>query len=235
MIIKRTIAFILILFTLSQLPIYAANSYITIDPYHYSTHILGEDLVIYGDTDFSNVTLGLFYPKDQGYNGLSKYIQTISRDELKNGYSIPTGTFSRLWPCGNWKVKVQYGDIYDEIFINMQEEAAFDRKLRVVEYENSALKEIKAYPIRGMVFKNNVLSFSLEDGSLIKIYAWNNLSPVAYGDGKVFVATYKDGYLTNTKTYEGTISYFGHHISLKLSENKTIKLFYWDDNLKPIQ
>lgn len=215
-------------------PVGAANSYITIHPYPYSTHVLGEDLVIYGDTDFGNVTLGLFYPRDQGYNGMSKFVMTISANELRQGYVIHTGAYSRLWPTGDWRIKVQNGNVSDEIYITMSEEPVYDQVLKVVEYEDSALTSITSYATRGVLFKDNVLSFTLEDETAVKIYSWNNLKPTDQGEGKIYIASYNDGYLTSLKSYEGTLSSFGYHISLKIDENKAVKLLYWDENLTPV-
>ena len=85
---------ILICIIASSVPAFAAENYVTLTPYPYSSHVLGEDLVIYGDTNLSNITLGLFYP-EEGYKGWAKFIQTITAKALRNGYVIPTETVSR--------------------------------------------------------------------------------------------------------------------------------------------
>jgi hypothetical protein len=176
----------------------AKDSYVKLDPFPYSTHVLGEDLVIYGDTDFSSVTLGLFYPKDQGYMGYAKFVITISGDELRKGYVIPTETYSRLWPEGNWSVVVQNGTARDEITIPMAEEAYYNRYLRVCEYSDNTLTEVNTFACRGVIVRNNTMSISLEDGTHIRIYSWDNLSPTDSGEARLFVATYKDGYISVT-------------------------------------
>lgn len=212
----------------------AKDSYVSLDPFPYSTHVLGEDLVIYGDTDFSQVTLGLFYPKDQGYMGYAKFVITISADELREGYVIPTETYSRLWPKGDWSVVVQNGTARDEITIPMAEEACYNRYLRVCEYTDNTLTEVNTFACRGVVIKNSSMSISLEDGTLIRIYSWDNFSPTDSGNSRLFVAWYKDGYMLKAKTYSGNLNNFSNHITLTASENERVEILYWEDNLIPV-
>ncbi len=231
---KKLISFIIIISIIAlAVPTGAANSYIKLDPYPYSTHVLGEDLVIYGDTDFGNVTLGLFYPYENGYNGMSKYIITLSAEEFRAGHVIKTDVKSRLWPEGKWRVKVQSGDVYDEIYITMSETAQYNQILKVAEYEDSTLTSLTSYFTRGVQFKNNVLSFALEDGTVVKIFSWDNFAPTDNGKSRIYIAFYNDGYLTKTRTYEGELLSYGNHISLKIGDTKTVKLFYWNENLSP--
>lgn len=225
---------ILILFILSALPASAEEGYVRFTPYPYSSHILGEDLVIYGDTNLGQVILGLYYPQDQGYLGRAKYIITITAKELRNGYAIPTETYSRLWPEGLWKVVLQNGDARVEVQIPMTSSAVYNRSIRVAEYEDNILTNLTSYASRGMLFKNNIIEFALEDETTVRIFSWNNFAPTDSGETRLFVAFYKDGYLTNVKTYTGTLSDFGRHVTLNISENKRLELFYWNDNLIPI-
>lgn len=233
---KKLVSVIVLLSLLfAYSPIFAADSFIELDPYPYSTHVLGEDLVICGDTDFGQVTLGLFYPDDeQGYHGYAKYIMTIDAEDLKNGYVIPTETKSRLWPTGLWKVVVQNGSCRDEIFINMQTEAEFDLFVRIAEYENSSLTKLTTYPCRGVVSKNGILSFTTMDGTTVKIFTWNNFAPTVSGEARIFIATYTDGYLTDTRTFQGTLSRNGYHLTLNISENKSVGIFIWSEQLNPL-
>lgn len=230
---KKFICFVILILLTFPHKSFAQNSYITLEPYPYANHVLGEDLTVYGDTDFSYVSLGLYYPKDQGYQGKVKYIITLTADELRSGYVIPTGTYSNLWPEGEWRVKVQYDDFYAEQYIAMGKTASFDQRLYVSEYDNSTLTALSSYKTRGVQLKNNILSLSLEDNSEVKIFSWSNLSPVCDGESRIFIARYKDGFLTDIKTYQGTISHYGYSISLKIDNFKTVKLFCWRDNLTP--
>ncbi len=232
---KKLVSVIVVLsIFLACFPAFAKESFITLDPYPYSTHVLGEDLVICGDTDFASVTVGLYYPDDeQGYKGYAKYIMTISGEELKNGYVIPTETKSRLWPCGVWSVVVQNGSVRDEIRINMQTEAVFNRFFRVAEYDNSALIKLTTYPCRGVISKNNTLSFTTEEGKTVKIFAWNNLAPTSCGEARIFIATYEEGYLINTQTFQGVLSKDGCHLTLNISESKRVEIFLWNEQLNP--
>lgn len=231
---KKFISIIILILLVSlSIPATAGSDYVSLTPYPYSSHILGEDLIIYGDTDFDSVTLGLYYP-DEGYLGLSKYIMVISAAELKNGYVIPTETTSRLWPEGVWKVVVQNGSARDEIKITMSSDPVYNRSIRVAEYENNILTNLTSYICRGMQFNNNVISFTLEDATEVRIFSWNNFAPTDNGEARLFVAFYKDGYMTDIKTYSGELSDYGKHITLNISENKRIELLYWNDNLTPI-
>ena len=232
---KKLISIVLIFILCQSVCVMANDSNISLDPYPYSSHVLGEDLVIYGDTDFDQVTLGFYYPKDQGYMGYAKYIITITADELKNGYVIPTETYSRLWPEGDWTVVVQNGSARDEITISMAIDASYDRHVRICEYSDNALSFVETYSCRGIVIKDNVLSFSLEDGTEYRIFSWNNFAPANSGKTKLFIATYKDGYMTDIKTYTGTLTDFGNHITLTVSDTKRVEILYCEDNLTPVQ
>lgn len=232
---KKLISSLLsIIIILSSSVAFADSSYINITPLPYSSHVLGEDLIIKGETDFSHVTIGLFYPEDQGYNGMAKYVLTIPSKELSDGFIIQTETYSRLWPRGIWTVKVQNGNVSSSVKINMVSEALYDRTVKLATYENNTLTNIESYAVRGISIRDNIIEFITNDGKLIKIYSWNNLAPVTEGESQIFVATYENDYLINIKAYSGTLSSYDSFVSLN-SENKTFKLFYWNDNLTPIE
>ncbi len=212
---------------------FAKEDYISLLDYPYSTHVLGEDLVIYGETNIANVSLGLYYPNDdQGYMGYAKLIIALTADELKKGYVIKTDTFSRLWPEGEWTVRVQSGDVYDTITIPMRKEADFNRKVKIAAYNLGAMESISTYKSRGGYIKDNVVTFLLENNVTMKIFSWNNFTPVSEGESRVFVAFYKDGYLTKAQSFFGTLSRYSDHISIENGENK-LKIFCWDENLTP--
>ncbi len=225
---------ILICFLTAHVTAFAEDDYITLVPYPYSTHVLGEDLVIYGDTNLSSLTLGFFYPEDQGYMGYAKFIMTISAKELKEGYVIKTDTFSRLWPEGKWTVRVQNGDAKDEMKITMTTDPVFDREVKLAEYEDNALINLTSIKVRGIIVKDNIVEFTKEDNTVVKIFSWNNLSPTDNGESKIYVTHFNDGYLTEVKTYDGTLTSYGNHISLDMDKGNSFKLFYWNDNLNPI-
>ncbi len=233
---KKLISIILILMLIPSggICLKAQEGYVSLDPFPYSTHVLGEDLVIYGDTDFASVTLGLFYPKDQGYMGYAKYIITITARELKEGYVIPTETYSRLWPKGDWSVVVQNGTARAEITIPMAEEACYNRYVRVCEYSDNTLTAVNTFACRGVVIKNNTMSFSLSDGTTIRIYSWDNLSPTDSGEARLFVAFYKDGYMIKAKIYSGNLDSFSNHVTLTASESERVEILYWEDGLIPV-
>lgn len=233
---KKVICFILLFsIIVSAFPVKAANSYMHIEPYPYSNHVLGEDLVIYVDTDFKGyITLGLYYPYESSRNGISKYLLAVTAKELRAGYVIKTDFKSDSWPEGKWRIKIQNGNVYDEIYINMSETAQYDQVLKVAEYEYSTLTSLTSYFTRGVQFKNNVLSFALEDGTEVKIFSWDNFAPTSKGNSRIYIAFYNDGYLTKMQTYEGELLSYGNHISLKIGDTKTVKLFYWSENLSPV-
>ncbi len=236
MIMKKFISVILILIMCQPLLALAKDSYITLEPYPYSSHVLGEDLIIYGDTDFSQVTLGFYYPDDeQGYMGYAKYIMTIGADELKNGYVIKTETYSRLWPEGVWKIVVQNGSVRDEIGIPMAKEADYNRKVMIAEYSEGALTAFNSYRCRGVNKRNNTLEFVTEDDTVIRVFSWNNFAPTDSGETSIFIAFYKDGYMTDAKVYTGCLSEFDTYFTLDIPQNKQLKFFYWNDNMNPIE
>lgn len=234
---KKLLSILLVILILSpSVPAFAADSFITLEPYPYSTHILGENLVIYGDTDFGNITLGFYYPEDQGYFGYAKYIMTISAQELRSGYVIRTEEYSRLWPEGVWTVKVQNGDVSDTLKINMSKEAEYNRYVKLATYEDDALTSLTTYPCRGTRMHDNVLSFTLSDNTTVKIFSWDNLTPAESGESRIYIAFFDpEGYMTDIKTYQGTLSQFGNHFTLNISPTKKVKLFYWTDNLIPLE
>ena len=215
-------------------PVGAANSYIKLEPFPYSTHLPGEDIVVYGDTDCSFVTLGLFTPKDSGYKGRIRFSITIRGKDLKEGYVINTDPDILAWPAGDWTLRVQYGSVFDEITITTSEAPQYDRVLRVAEYDNSSLSSVSSYCTRGVVFKDNIISFTLEDNTEVKIYSWDNLAPADSGETTIYVAKYNEDCLTEIKSYKGTLNEFGKSVSLEIDENKTLKLLYWDDSLQPV-
>jgi hypothetical protein len=132
-------------------------------------------------------------------------------------------------------VVVQNGTARDEITIPMAEEAYYNRYLRVCEYSDNTLTEVNTFACRGVIVRNNTMSISLEDGTCIRIYSWDNLSPTDSGEARLFVATYKDGYMLKAKTYSGNLDSFSNHITLTASENERVEILYWEDNLIPVQ
>lgn len=236
MTMKKLISIILILIICQPVCALAEDSYISLDPYPYSSHTLGEDLIIYGDTDFSTVVLGLYYPNDeQGYMGYAKYVITISGDELRSGYVIPTETYSRLWPEGVWKIVVQNGEnARDEISIPMTKEAIYNRNVMVAEYSDNMLTTVTSYRCRGVICRNNTFEFITEDNTVIKVFSWNNFTPTDSGETSIFIAFYKDGYMLAAKVYTGVLSRFDTYFTLDIPQNKQLKFFYWDDNMNPI-
>ncbi|MBR5535843.1 MAG: hypothetical protein IKU60_04260 [Clostridia bacterium] len=231
---KKLIFLILIFTLIFPVSISAKEDYITLSPFLYSSHHLGEDLVIYGDTSLPTATLGFYYPEDQGYKGYAKFIINISAKELREGYVIPTEEYSRLWPEGVWTVAVQNGAYRDEIKIPMSKDAPlYNRQVRLAHYRDNTLTSLTTYTTQGIQISSNTISFTLEDSTLVKIYAWDNLSPTNDGDAQLFAAVYKDGYMTEAKTYSGTLSSYGKHISLEISETERFELLFWNDSLIP--
>ncbi len=231
---KKFISLLLIFILTFPVSISAKESYITLSPYPFSSHTLGEDLVIYGDTSFSQVVLGFYYPDDPGYKGYAKYIITISAKEFREGYTIQTETVSRFWPEGVWKIIIQNGEVRDEMLINMTSEPQFDRHIRFAEYTDNTLCNLQTYLCRGVEYRNNIITIPLENGDEIRIYSWKNFAPTDSGETQLFIATYKDGYMTDIKFREGRLTDYGNHIALDISETERFEIFYWDDNLVPI-
>lgn len=233
---KRFVSLILIFILCQPVCIFADSSYIKLNPYPYSSHVLGEDLIIYGDTNIPHVILGLYYPDDeQGYRGYAKYILTISCDDLKNGYVIPTDTHPGLWPEGEWKIVVHNGDAHDEITILMSKEPSYNRHLRICEYTDNTLTSVDTYSCRGVQYKDSVITVPLSDGSEMRIFSWNNLSPANSGVTTLFVTTFKDGYMTDIKTLSGELIDYGNHTTLIISPTKRFEIFCWTNNLTPAQ
>lgn len=232
---KKFICVILILILCQPVFALAEESYIKLKPYPYSSHVLGDDLVIYGDTNMSSVVLGLHYPDDeQGYKGYAKFVITISANELKRGYVIGTETYSRLWPEGVWKLVVQYDNARDEINIPMAKEASYDRNVILAEYSGNTLSNLKSYSCRGVVCRNNTFEFVTEDNTVIKVFSWNNFKPTVSGETSVFIASYKDGYMIDAKVYTGVLSQFDTYFTLDMPQERQLKFFYWDNNMSPI-
>lgn len=231
---KKIISLLLILILAFPVTISASEGYISLSPYPFSTHTLGEDLVIYGSTNLSHITIGLYYPDIPGYNGKYNYVMTISAKELREGHIIPTETVSRFWPEGSWKIVAQNGNVRDEMFVPMTSTPLYDRNIRIAEYADNTLTEVKTYTSRGIERKNGILKISLEDGEEIRIFSWNNLSPTESGDTQLFIATFKEGYMTNIKARTGNLTCYGNHTVLNISETERIEVFTWDDNLIPI-
>lgn len=234
---KKFIAFLLILIMcFPSVSICAEEDYIKLEPYPYSSHVLGEDLIIYGDTSFKTVSLGLYYPDDeQNYRGKPKLIIPIFDYELRSGYKIETDTLSALWPRGEWKIRIQYGDYKDEITVNMTTEPMYDRYIRIAEYSDNTLTSLVTHTVRGMRLHNNMLEFTTEDGNEIRIFSWDNFAPTDSGSTRLFIATYKDGYMQSAKTYEGVLTDYENHISLDISPRERLELFYWSDSFAPIE
>ncbi|MBQ8003075.1 MAG: hypothetical protein IJ297_06500 [Clostridia bacterium] len=233
---KKLICFLIIFSMAITTNVFARDSYIILSPYPFSTHVLGEDLVIYGNTDFSQVTLGLFYPNDeQGYFGYAKYIATITAQELRQGHVIKTDTTSRLWPKGNWTVAVQYGDVRDEIIIPMSDNANYNRCVRVAQYEDLALVSLDTYKCRGVIIRNGVFGFTTDEGKNIRIFSWDNFSPSTKGDARIFIASYTDeGIVENVQTFYGTVSLDGLHFTLNISDTERVEIFVWEDGITPV-
>ena len=235
MIMKKIIAFLLVLILAFPVGVSAAEKYISIDPYPFSTHVLGEDLVIYGNTNIAYVNIGLYYPDIPGFYGYAKYIMTISAKELREGYSIPTDALSDRWPEGTWKVIVQSGTTVDQLYIPMTAQPSYNRYVRIAEYASDTLVNVKTHLCRGIEKRNGVLKITPEDGTEIRIFSWNNLAPSAKGATQLFIATYENGYMTEVKTYTGNLVKYGNHVRLNINEGSDrLEIFCWEDNLIPV-
>ncbi len=212
----------------------STNYYISIAPYPYSSHILGEELVIYADTNAPAVILGLYSLRPNG--SVNKFIHssTLFPSELKNGYSIPTSTVSGAWQEGDYLLLLQYGSVRAEKIIRMTSSPVYDRNVIISEYSDNTLVNTASYRCRGIAEKNGVYELSLENGTLIKIYSWNNFNPASEGKTTLFVTTYQDGFMTSTKHYNGFLSKSLNHFTLETNDGGKLKLFVWNDNLNPV-
>lgn len=233
---KKIIAVLLITLSLLFGNIAHANAeyYISITPYPYSSHVLGEDLVIYADTNAPAVVLGLYSLTSSGLVDKFIYSSTLFRSELKNGYSIPTSQQSDRWIEGDYLLILQYGSVRSEEIIHMRTEPIYDRNAIISEYSDDTLIQSSIYRCRGIARKDNVYEIALEDNTLIKIYSWNNFSPTANGETTVFVATYQDGYMTKAQHYSGFLHTSLNYFVLNSDDGNTLKLFVWNNNLTPI-
>lgn len=232
---KKLLSIVLTIIIMSPLTVCADEDYITIDPYPYSTHVLGEDIIVKGNTNLQFVTLGLYYPEDQGYKGYIKFALTLTRDEFKRGYTLKTEPLSRPWPEGVWTIVVQSGDYRDELKLNMTASPVFDRNVKIATYENNTLTNLQSYNTRGILVHDNITSFTTEDNITVKIFSWNNFSPTTDGESTIFVTLWDESYLIDIKTYHGIIKDYGNHLCLDMGNGDFVKLFYWHDNLTPIE
>lgn len=214
---------------LSSFPAHAENSYIHIMPFPYSSYVLGEDIVVKGETDFDSVILGFYYPDENGYGGLAKLIINIFDYELREGYVIHTDTLSRLWPEGRWHITVQNGSVREDVYINLLEKPVYDKYLRIAEYDGDMLTAVKTYPARGAFFSDGCISFALENGMTLKLFFWNDsLSPSKGEKGKVYSALYRDGSLLTLSIYTADLS---QSFPIKaVKDGKTVKFFYWSSS-----
>ncbi len=209
-------------------PAYAKNSYIHITPLPYSSYILGEDITVRGETDFDFVTLGFYYPEEDGYYGLAKFIISLSASELRGGYVIPTDTLSKQWPEGSWRILVQSGSVRDDIYVTLLEKPVYDKYLRIAEYDGGILTKVSTYPTRGAVFSENVISFALDGGITLRLFFWNDaLSPENSGNGSIYAAFCKDGTLLSATKYSAELSQSFPVTMTK--DGKTVKLLYWNN------
>lgn len=198
-------------------------------PFPYSSYILGEDIVVKGETDFDFVTLGFYYPEEDGYYGYAKFILSISASELRNGYVIPTDTLSRQWPEGKWRILVQNGSVQDNTYVTLLENPVYDRYLRIAEYDGDILTKVTTYPTRGAVFSESVISFALDDDITLRLFFWNDaLSPENSGNGSIYAAFYKDGMLLSSTKYAAELSQSFPITMTK--DGKTVKLLYWNNS-----
>lgn len=230
---KKFISLILILVLCTPLSALAAEKYITITPYPLSSHVMGDDLVVYAKTNLSYATIGLYYPVTGGYN--LKFSDIVYASDLKKGYTIPTsGEIGKKNPEGNWKLIIQYGNASDEIYILMTSEPLYNRYVRIAEYSDNTLTDISTYACRGIEYSNKTISFSSSDGKDIRIFSWDNLSPTDSGETQLFIATYEDDYMTDIRAYKGELSCYGNRTTLNISPSARLEIYYWYDNLVPI-
>lgn len=231
---KKVVLFIILIIMCLPVQAFAAEKYITLEEYPYSTHVLGEDLIIYGSTNINAyLSLGLYIPVTGGYTPL--YYDSITPKQLKNGYTIPTPIESGKHPQGEWLLVVQFGTVRDELYINMTAEPLYDRYVHMAEYSDNTLVNVETYKSRGIRFRDNIISFTTEMGEEIRIFSWNNLSPVSEGNSRIFVAHYKDGYITKVNTYEGTLRCYNGSVCLENENGSYFKLLYWTENLTPVK
>ncbi len=183
--------------------------------------MLGEDITVKGHTDFSHVTVGLFYPN----SSIMKFTSVISSKELREGYKIHTGSFSAHWPEGNWLLKIQNGDVSSSIYVNLTKEAEYRSRLYVTEYENGCMKSVFSVPAKGADLKNGAITLKLKDET-VKIFLWDaSLSP-AEGEGDVYISSLNgEGTPLFVKKLKGSYS-DGFPITITSNE-KTYKLFLW--------
>lgn len=233
---KKTVLFILIIISLLSFSLctHAAGNYISIERYPFSSHVLGEDLIICGETDFSHVSVALYYPDDRGYGGELKFAIILTKNEFKDGYAIKTEPSNRLWPEGLWTLKVQNGQIYDEITVKMTSQPDFSQKIFVAEYTYNTLTSLSSYSTRGVLKNNNVVCFKAEDGTEIKVFSWDCLKPADCGDCRIYIAFYNFGMLTDIKSYQGSLADGSNCILLNMPGGKSIKIFCWDDDMSPL-
>lgn len=233
---KKTVLFILIVISLLSFSLctHAAGSFIRIEQYPFTSHLLGEDIIICGETDFSHVSVALYYPDDRVYKGELKFGIILTKNEFKDGYAIKTESSTPLWPEGLWTLRVQNGQIYDEITVNMTSQPDFSRKILVAEYTDSTLTSLSSYNTRGVSKNNNVIFFKSEDGKEVKVFSWDRLRPTDCGESRIYIAFYKYGCLTDIKSYQGSLAEFSNCILLNMPSGKTIKIFYWGSNISPL-
>ncbi len=206
---------------LLSLTAYAKDSYIEISPFPFSSYMLGEDITVKGSTDFSYVTIALFYPK----SSIIKFTAVVSSKELREGYTIHTGSFSSNWPEGRWHLKVQNGGVSSSIYVNLTKEEEYRSRLYVTEYEDGCMKSVFSVPAKGAYFKNGTITLKLKDET-VKIFLWDSSLSPAEGEGDLYISSLNgEGTPLFVKKLKGSYS-GGFPITIKSNE-KTYKLFLW--------
>lgn len=185
--------------------------------------MLGEDITLKGHTDFSHVTVGLFYPN----SSIMKFTSVISAKEFREGYKIHTGSFSIHWPEGSWLLKVQNGGVSSSIYVNMTRDDEYLSRLYVTEYEDGCMKSVFSVPAKGAYFENGTITLKLKDET-VKIFLWDDALSPAEGEGDLYIASLNsEGTPLFVKKLKGYYS-GGFPVTIK-SEGKTYRLFLWHD------
>jgi hypothetical protein len=228
--LKRIFTVILLIYMIfSAMPGYAEGSFIRLEPLCYSSYVLGEDIIVKGETDFDYVTVGLYYPDE--YSGFAKYIITISASEFSKGCKISTDEASKQWPEGNWRIMVQNGNVKSDVYVPLLSEPVYDKYLRIAKYDGDTLTEVKTYKTRGALFKDDTISFALSDETFLKLFFWNdNLAPSSSGNGSIYLAQYSDGNFLSAQKFSGELS---QKLPITVTNNsETYKIFCWNENLQ---
>ena len=218
----------------SSVPASASGTYIDIFPFD-AQLVLGEDLCIKGYTDCGNFSLGLYYPEDSPRGGAAKYITSFTASELRRGIviktSLPESFPSSLWPEGKWKIKLQSGDVTNEMYVDFKREASFDKTFRIAKYENNQLVSVSSASSRGYYFTQKGVTIEFESGQSLEILFWNsNLAPAYYGRGQAYLVVYDDDILLEAARYSVTLP-LSFPLTFKDFKGATYKIFSWGDNL----